>query len=153
MRRLLVLTVPTALLMGTGCVAHYHQPGSGTYASNTVYEYRYSGTHPDPYGGWCTESYNHVHGYAPEDINAYSYSDQVYMYRGPRVVWYMDYHPVMGGGHCYIHGRHNHDYFPHTYAGSTYYWDTGRSVYVYNNYRPPPPRGGSHEATPVNNGG
>ena len=52
MRRLLVLTLPAALMMGTGCVAHYHQPG-GTYSSHTTYEYRYSGSHPDPYGGWC----------------------------------------------------------------------------------------------------
>ncbi|HYO70208.1 MAG TPA: hypothetical protein VEU33_29435, partial [Archangium sp.] len=158
MRRLLLLTVPTALVMGSGCVAHYHQPGY--YSDNTppatVYQYRYSGPHPDAYGGWCTESYNHVHGYAPSEINDYSYSEDVYVYRAPRVIWYMDYHPIEGGHHCYMHGRHSHDYFPYSYSGSTYRWDRSRSVYVYNNYRPPPkPRDwdNHHDASPVNGGG
>src|ERR1044071_1284415 len=85
MHRLLVLTVPAALMMGTGCVAHYHQPGYYSSSTSATYEYRYSGAHPDPYGGWCTEDYSHVHSYAPSDINTYTYSDNVYVYRGPRV--------------------------------------------------------------------
>ncbi|HSP78206.1 MAG TPA: hypothetical protein VLQ93_06735, partial [Myxococcaceae bacterium] len=64
MRRLLALCVPSAfLLMGSGCVAHYHQPRS--YESH-AYEYRYHGAHPEPSGGWCTVQYAHTHDYAPD---------------------------------------------------------------------------------------
>src|SRR5262249_59590196 len=80
---------------------------------------------------------------------------------GPTVVWYYDYHPVPSGGYCYLHGRHSHNFAPGAAYASAYYWDAGRSGYIYNgsayhgaspapgyNAPPPPPPGSPHPAQP-----
>ena len=146
MRRLLALLTPLALVAGTGCVVTPYSGHMRTYRTVEVTQYRFSGPHPIPGGGgWCLEEYDHVHDYAPE-VQYYSYTNDVYQYRGPTVVWYLDYHPIPTGGYCNLHGRHNHDYYPRQYDGWSYNWDRGREVYVYNNPRY------THGASPVGGG-
>ncbi|HTE17444.1 MAG TPA: hypothetical protein VK689_03560, partial [Armatimonadota bacterium] len=182
MRRLLTLLAPLALLAGTGCVVTPYHGHTRTYRTVEVSQYRFHGPHPIAgSSSWCLEEYDHVHDYAPETQH-YVYTDNVYRYQGPTVVWYMDYHPVPTGGHCNYRGRHNHDYYPRRYDGWTYSWDRGRDVYVYNNprythgaspatgyqqpqptyppshnsggaYRPPPSGQGGWGSPPANNGG
>ncbi len=149
MNRLLALVVPLALLMGTGCVveAHSHRPVRRVayVAPAPVVEYRFAGAHPipDDYGGgWCPEDYAHVHDYQPP-TTSYVYTDNVYYYRGPTVVWYWDYHPIPGGGYCNLHGRHQHDFYPHGSWGAGYSYDRGSGGYRWSN---------SHQASPVASG-
>ncbi|RKH46412.1 hypothetical protein D7Y23_23825, partial [Corallococcus sp. AB050B] len=149
MNRLLALVVPVALLMGTGCVveAHSHRPVRRVayVAPAPVAEYRFAGAHPvpDDYGGgWCPEDYAHVHDYQPP-TTSYVYTDDVYYYRGPTVVWYWDYHPIASGGYCNLHGRHQHDYYPRGSWGAGYTYDRGSRGYRWNN---------SHDASAVRGG-
>src|SRR5215218_9772017 len=159
MHRPLTLVVPLLLALGaSGCVAHSHAYYPAEPAPT---EYSYSGNHPVPYdqgGGWCTDSFLHVHAYAPGP--QYVYVDRSYAYRGPTVIWYVDTHPNSHGGYCSLQGRHSHDYFP----SRDYSWDRGREVYVYNNRhdaspgqgygRPtPPPVGVGHGSPPPSGGG
>ncbi|RKH70519.1 hypothetical protein [Corallococcus aberystwythensis] len=137
MNRLLALVVPLALLMGTGCVveAHSHRPVRRVAYVAPVAEYRFAGAHPvpDDYGGgWCPEDYAHVHDYQPPQAS-YVYTDNVYYYRGPTVVWYWDYHPISSGGYCNLHGRHQHDYYPRGSWGSGYSYDRGGRGYRWDN--------------------
>ncbi|WP_208719119.1 hypothetical protein [Corallococcus sicarius] len=132
MNRLLALVVPVTLLMGTGCLveAHSHRPARVAYVE-PVAQYRFAGAHPvpDDYGGgWCPEDYGHVHDYQPPQTS-YVYTDDVYYYRGPTVVWYWDYHPVPHGGYCSFHGRHSHDFYPHGSWGGGYSYDRGSRGY------------------------
>ncbi|WP_158624969.1 hypothetical protein [Corallococcus terminator] len=132
MNRLLTLVVPFALLMGTGCVVdgHYHRPTRAAYVAPVV-QYRFAGAHPvpDDYGsGWCPEDYSHVHDYQPPQAS-YVYTDDVYYYRGPTLVWYWDYHPIPSGGYCSFHGRHSHDFYPHGSWGHGYSYDRGTRGY------------------------
>ena len=139
MRRLLALAIPLALMMGTGCVAHVHDgPYRSTYRTVEV-DYSYSGDHPvpDEYGGgWCSDVHTHVHDYRPT-TTYYTYTDNVYYYRGPSVVWYWDYHPLVVGGYCNLHGRHSHDYYPSSGPGYRYERNRG---YVWDR---------THRASPV----
>ncbi|MBN1205684.1 MAG: hypothetical protein JXB05_12265, partial [Myxococcaceae bacterium] len=142
MRRLLALLAPLALLAGTGCVVTPYHGHTRTYRTVEVVQYRYSGAHPIANaGGWCLEEYDHVHDYAPE-TQYYAYTNNVYTYRGPTTVWYLDYHPVPHGGHCNLSGRHYHDYYPRQYSGWDYSWDRNREVYVYTSPR-------THGASPA----
>ncbi|WP_415835133.1 hypothetical protein, partial [Corallococcus soli] len=132
MNRLLALVVPFALLMGTGCIVdgHYHRPTRAAYVAPVV-EYRFAGAHPipDDYGsGWCPEDYSHIHDYQPPQTS-YVYTDNVYYYRGPTLVWYWDYHPIPNGGYCSFHGRHSHDFYPHGSWGHGYSYDRGTRGY------------------------
>ncbi|WP_199738439.1 hypothetical protein [Corallococcus sp. CA054B] len=149
MNRLLALVVPVALLMGTGCVveAHSHRPVRRVayVAPAPVVEYRFAGAHPvpDDYGGgWCPEDYAHVHDYQPPQAS-YVYTDNVYYYRGPTVVWYWDYHPTPSGAYCNFHGRHQHDFYPHGSWGAGYSYDRGSRGYRWSN---------SHSASAVPGG-
>ncbi|WP_223639584.1 hypothetical protein [Corallococcus sp. EGB] len=146
MNRLLALVVPLALLMGTGCVveAHSHRPVRRVaYVEPApVVQYRFAGAHPvpDDYGGgWCPEDYAHVHDYQPPQAS-YVYTDDVYYYRGPTVVWYWDYHPTPSGGYCNLHGRHQHDFYPHGSWGAGYSYDRGSRGYRWSN---------SHQASAI----
>jgi hypothetical protein len=143
MRRLLALVVPLALLAGTGCVVTPYHSHRSAYRAVSVVEYRYGGVHPIPHaGGWCSESAYHVHDYEPEP-EYYAYTNNVYTYRGPTMVWYLDLHPIPTGGYCHLSGRHHHDYHARQYDGWSHSWDRRREVYVYNS-----PRGG-HGASPA----
>ncbi|NRD64194.1 hypothetical protein HRD49_20790 [Corallococcus exiguus] len=150
MNRLLALVVPVALLMGTGCVveAHSHRPvvrRAAYIAPAAVVEYRFAGAHPvpDDYGGgWCPEDYAHVHDYQPPQAS-YVYTDDVYYYRGPTVVWYWDYHPTPSGAYCNFHGRHQHDFYPQGSWGAGYSYDRGTRGYRWSN---------SHSASAVPGG-
>ncbi|QAT88795.1 hypothetical protein EJ065_7270 [Corallococcus coralloides] len=149
MNRLLALVVPVALLMGTGCVveAHSHRPVRRVayVAPAPVVEYRFAGAHPvpDDYGGgWCPEDYAHVHDYQPPQAS-YVYTDNVYYYRGPTVVWYWDYHPTPSGAYCNFHGRHQHDFYPQGSWGTGYSYDRGSRGYRWSN---------SHSASAVPGG-
>ncbi|NOJ92257.1 hypothetical protein HMI51_04770 [Corallococcus coralloides] len=149
MNRLLALVVPVALLMGTGCVveAHSHRPVRRVayVAPAPVVEYRFAGAHPvpDDYGGgWCPEDYAHVHDYQPPQAS-YVYTDNVYYYRGPTVVWYWDYHPTPSGAYCNFHGRHQHDFYPQGSWGAGYSYDRGSRGYRWSN---------SHSASAVPGG-
>jgi len=134
-----------ALPFASGCVVRTYNPPP----RYVVTEYRYYGEHPVPGGGWCHLDGVHLHPFAPE-YQYYAYADGYYRYSGPTVVWYYDFHPFPGGGYCHLHGRHAHNFGPGAAYASAYYWDAGRSGYVYNGsgyhgataapgYRPPPP--------------
>ncbi len=145
MSRLLALLAPLALVAGTGCyVTPYHGHTRTTYRTVEAVRYQFSGQHPIPHSGgdWCLEEYAHYHDYAPETQH-YVYTNNVYTYRGPRVVWYLDLHPIPAGGYCHLRGRHQHDYYPRRYSGWDYGWDRGRQVYVYKSPR------GRHDASPA----
>ena len=130
MRRLLTLLAPLALVAASGCVVTPYHGHTRTYRTVETVQYYYASAHPIPHGGgWCLEDYNHVHDYAPETQH-YAYSNNVYTYQGPRMVWYLDVHPSPTGGYCNHSGRHYHDYYPRQYDGWSYGWDRNREVYV-----------------------
>ena len=157
MPRFSLVGVSLLWVLASGCVAHVH--GRGPVSRRPppppppaqVSQYTYQGAHPMPEedgGGWCTLDYVHTHRYNPGDD--YVYSSNAYVYQGPTVVWYSDYHPIPGGGACGYYGRHYHDYFPIAFGGASYGWDRGRSAYYYRNYRYDGPR---YSSPRYNNGG
>ncbi len=144
MRPIFLASAVAALIGATGCVVHQH-PGEYTYR----YEesgYRYTDAHPVAGNdAWCLIQGHHLHDYAP-DYSYYTNRNDYYVYSGPTVVWYSDFHPVPHGGHCNLHGRHSHDYHPGYHDASSYDYDSGRRVYVYRN--PAPGHGASSPARP-----
>ncbi|MCI0574403.1 MAG: hypothetical protein L0Y66_27030, partial [Myxococcaceae bacterium] len=154
MRSLVGCLLMLGLLVGSGCVVHAHGPRRPTYEVDV--EYRYSGYHPIPMeygGGWCDHVHAHVHDYLPEGSRTYwRYSDSMYFYRGPTVVYYYASHVDPSGRACSLHGRHRHDYLPPAHAASAYQWDRNRGGYVYRPSHPATPAGGWSNPTPPNQG-
>lgn len=128
----LSLLVPLALL--SACVVRSATPAPPppAYVAPTLYEYE--GAHPIPDlqgGGWCYVDGPHTHPYAPDVAYTYQRTPQnVYVYSGPRTVWYEGPHPAPGG-YCYLEGRHAHDYLPPPEYRTRYVWTPGQHAYRY----------------------
>jgi hypothetical protein len=145
MRRI-ILFAPIALL--SACVVRpYTRPAPVVYeqpppvAVQEAY-YQYNGPHPVPDaegGGWCDIEGVHTHPFAPAQVTYYQQTpQQVYVYSGPRTVWYYGFHPVPNGGYCYLHGRHSHAYLPAREYRSSYVWTPGQRYYRYRGTYVPP---------------
>jgi hypothetical protein len=137
MRRLALLA-PLALLSACVVRAYDTRPAPVAYAppmAQPVY-YQYNGEHPLPDaegGGWCPIDGIHTHPYAPgtDSWASYRYTNQVYVYSAPRVVWYFGFHTAPDGSYCYLQGRHSHGYVPSAAYRDRYTWRSGQRYYTY----------------------
>jgi hypothetical protein len=113
-------------------MVYYAEPTpepAAIFDANAIWYY---GPHRAPGGLWCGIWGGHIHDYAPEWGQPFSFVNGYYYFAGdpgpgsPQV-FYFGYHPNPWGGWCYHSGEHIHYYAPR--QAETFLWVGGRLRY------------------------